>query len=111
MTSIAKTMGNPKFDPTNFNKNFEENEKKQNKLIAVEKQDVQFVILPHKEPVENIIINTRELFFQILDMLESGENPLPFIFASDKRQFSFSIFLIIFGTLLLLLSTLMVSPV
>jgi hypothetical protein len=114
MTSIAKTMGNPKFDPSNFNKNFEDNDKNSNKLINIdkdiEKQDVEFIILPHKEPVENLIINTRELFFQVLDMLENGENPLPYIFSSEKRQFSFSIFLIIFGTLLLLLSTLMVSP-
>ena len=119
MTNVAKTYQNIKFDPTNFNKKFLESEQsmeKQNKLnnnlvqidndIVLSNND----LMPHKQPVENIILNIRDLFFQILDLVENKENPLPFIFASDKRQFSFALFLIIFGTLLLL-STLMQSPI
>jgi hypothetical protein len=113
MTSVAKTNQNPKFDPTNFNKNFEANDKKKSNLILAEKNldnDVEIINKPHKEPVEKIILNIRDLFFQILNLVEEKENPLPYIFSSDKRQFAFSLFLIIFGTLLLLLSTLMKSP-
>jgi hypothetical protein len=116
MTSVAKTNQNIKFDPTNFNKQFLENEIIINKQAT--KQDFMktsmnndIILLPHKEPIENIILNIRDLFFQILDLLENKENPIPFIFLSEKRQFSFALFLIIFGTLLLLLSTLMQSPI
>jgi len=101
-----------KFNPTKLNKQFDDIEKK-NKLLLVkqnvEEKDVEIIVLPHKEPVENIILNIRDLFFQILNIIEQKENPIPFIFSSDKRQFSFSLFLIIFGTLLLLLSSLMKS--
>jgi hypothetical protein len=104
---------NVKFDPTNFNTNFENNDKNGNRLILAQKNletDVEIIVSPHKQPVENIILNIRDLFFQILNLIEDRENPIPFIFASDKRQFSFALFLLIFGTLLLLLSSLMKSP-
>lgn len=101
-----------KFDPTGFNTKFEkqdkENIKSNNLNINLKNQDNDIILPPHKQPIENIIIDIRNLFFQVLDILENGENPLPFIFVSDKRVFSFSLFLIIFGTLLLLLSSLMV---
>jgi phosphoribosyl-ATP pyrophosphohydrolase len=103
-----------KFDPTNFNTNFEKNDKSGNRLVLVQKnleeEDLEIIVSPHKQPVENIILNIRDLFFQVLSLIEDRENPIPFIFASDKRQFSFALFLIIFGTLLLLLSSLMKSP-
>lgn len=115
MTNVAKTYQNIKFDPTNFNKKFLESEQRINKQTNLNNNLIQsdndIVLLPHKQPIENIILNIRDLFFQILDLIENKENPLPFIFASDKRQFSFALFLIIFGTLLLLLATLMQSPI
>ena len=114
MTSVAKTNQNTKFDPTNFNKNFEDgdigNNKNTNLQYNLEEVDNEIILLPHKQPVENIILNIRDLFFEILNKIENKENPLPYIFSSNNRQFAFSIFLIIFGTLLLLLSTLMKSP-
>uniref|UniRef100_A0A6C0DCI2 Uncharacterized protein n=1 Tax=viral metagenome TaxID=1070528 RepID=A0A6C0DCI2_9ZZZZ len=114
MTSVAKTYQNTKFDPTNFNKNFEDNDIGNNRNINLqnnlEEEDMKIILLPHKQPVENIILNIRDLFFEILNRIENKENPLPFIFSSNNRQFAFSIFLIIFGTLLLLLATLMKSP-
>jgi len=100
-----------KFDPTGFNKNFETNDIK-NKSIQtiIQEIDNQIDIPPHKQPIEDVIINIRDVFFQILNLIENKQNPLPFIYSSNKRQFSFSLFLIIFGTLLLLLSSLMKSP-
>lgn len=116
MTSVAKLNKTGNFDPTNFNKQFDDNDKKNNKLPEksydkinnnYDTENYDDNILPHKQPIEDIIINIRNLFFQILNIIEDGHNPIPFIYSSNKRQFSFSLFLIIFGSLLLLLSTLM----
>ncbi len=102
-----------KFDPTNFNKNFELNEdkkiKEKNYIISPEK-GVQYDLPPHKQPIEEVILDIRDTFFQVLNLMEEKQNPIPYIYSSKKRQFSFSLFLIIFGTLLLLLSSLMKSP-
>jgi len=113
-TSAAKTSKDPEFDPTGFNKKFKSNEQNTNKLILaqqnLESEDIEIINVPHKKPIETIILDIRDLFFQILNIIEDKQNPIPYIFASDKRQFAFSLFLIIFGTLLLLLSSLMKSP-
>lgn len=105
---------NNTFNQVKFNNDFsskeaeEQNDNNLNNNLNFD-QDI-ITILPHKQPIEDIIIGIRELFFIILDKLENKENPLPFIFASEQRQFCFSLFLIIFGALLLFLATLMVSP-
>ena len=108
-------MADVKFDPTNFNKNFELNEKKNKQInnnnnIHNDNTGLDYDLPPHKQPVENIIIDIRDVFFQVLNLLEDKQNPIQYIYSSKKRQFSFSLFLIIFGTLLLLLATLMKSP-
>jgi hypothetical protein len=104
-------MSDINFDPTGFNKFFEENDKN---TISMQKEvpqiDVQYEILPHKQPIETIIIDIRDIFFQILNLVEDKQNPIPYIYSSNKRQFSFSLFLIVFGTILLVLATLMKSP-
>ena len=103
-------MSDIKFDPTGFNKNFEFNDKKNNnKNKYIPDIDQQYDLPPHKKPIENVIIDIRDVFFQVLNLLEDKQNPIPYIYSSSKRQFSFSLFLIIFGTLLLLLSSLMKS--
>jgi hypothetical protein len=101
-------MSDIKFDPTGFNTNFELNDKKNTKKIIPDITD-QYDLPPHKQPIENVIIDIRDVFFQVLNLLEDKQNPIPYIYSSTKRQFSFSLFLIIFGTLLLLLSSLMKS--
>ena len=100
-----------KFDPTGFNKNFEANDIKpiiSDKVMP--EIGIQYDLLPHKQPIENVIIDIRDIFFQTLNLIEDRQNPIPYIYSSNKRHFSFSLFLIIFGTLLLLLSSLMKSP-
>ena len=105
---------NNTFNPKQFNTDFEKNDLDINKNIKLNKSfrgDIEkIVLLPHQQTVENIIINIRDLFFIIIDMLENQKNPLPFILSSDTRIFTFSLFLIIFGTLMLLLASLMKSP-
>lgn len=64
---------------------------------------------PHKRPLEYIILSIRDFFFKSLEMLTDKKNPIPYIFSTEERKFHFSLFLIIIGTLLLLLSNLMIN--
>ena len=107
---------NKQFDQKNFNKNFEEKEKVKEKVVKLNRSDDMFqqhqiidTKLPHKKPIEDIIINIREMFYKILEMLIDKQNPLPYIFSTPDRHFSFAILLIVIGGLLLLFSNLMIS--
>ena len=62
--------------------------------------------LPHERSLSNIIIDIRRLFFKTLEMLIDKKNPIKYIFSTERRQFALAVFLIIIGTLLLLLSNL-----
>jgi len=112
----ANTNKNIKFNPTNLNKQFEENKKNNNLNINNNKNDIddEYNVnnnyYPHKQTIQQIIINIRDLFFIVLEMIIDKKNPLPFIFAFETRIFSLSIFLLLFGSLLLLLASLMKSP-
>lgn len=105
---------NNTFNQKQFNLDFEKNDIKLNKSKIINKQlsfDIEKNIkLPHQQSIEEIIISIREILFTIIDMIDSKTNPIPFILSSDSRMFSFSLMMIIFGTLLLLLSSLMKSP-
>jgi hypothetical protein len=107
---------NKQFDQKDFNKKFEDNERvieKERKFVNADDVIQQHHIidknLPHKKPVEDVIINIREMFYKILEMLIDKQNPIPYIFSSPDRHFAFAILLIIIGTLLLLFSNLMMS--
>jgi hypothetical protein len=107
---------NKQFDQKQFNAKFEEQEKinEQEKKLKnsedlLNKHEIINNNLPHKKPVEDVIINIRELFYKIIELLLDKKNPFPYIFSTPDRQFAFSIFLIIIGSLLLLLSNLMKS--
>ena len=50
------------------------------------------------------------MFYKILELLIDKQNPIPYIFASPDTQFAFAILIIILGALLLLTSSLMISP-
>lgn len=105
---------NNTFDVKKFNDEFEKNDVinlKKSKINKSLKTDVEKIILPHQQSIEYIIINIRDFIFLLIDMIENQKNPIPFILASDSRIFICSLFLIIFGSLLLLLSSLMKSPI
>lgn len=57
----------------------------------------------------NIILELRDMFFIILELVSKSKNPINYITSTPKRKYIFSIFLIVFGCLLLLLSTLMME--
>ena len=110
-----RELGN-KFDLGQFNTRFEDNDKTIDKENNLKKSpdmklydDIIYNKLPHKKPVEDILINIRELFYNLIEILLDRKNPIPYIFSSPDRHFAFSIFLIIVGTLLLLFSNLMIS--
>ncbi len=98
------------FNQKQFNNDFEKNENKILNKNLTYNNDTEKIILPHQQTVEKIIINIRDMIFIIIDMLEKQRNPIPFILASDSRIFICSLMLIIFGTLLLILGTLLQSP-
>ena len=84
--------------------------KRVNNTLNINNDDLNSILLPHQKPVEDIIINIREMFYKILELLIDKQNPIPFIFSSPHTQFSFAILTIILGALLLLTSSLMISP-
>ena len=99
-----------KFDLGNFNKVFEEKRNKNDySIVNVYDDDVIELIPIHKRTIEYIIIRTREVFYTCLKMLSNKKNPLPFVMQNEERKFSFSLFLIVMGILLLLFSSLMIS--
>ena len=97
-----------KFDLGNFNKVFEE-KRNDYSIVNVYEDDIIELIPIHKRTIEYIIIRTRELFYTCLEMLSNKKNPLPFVMQNEERTFSFSLFLIVMGILLLLFSSLMIS--
>ena len=101
-----------KFDLDLFNDKFEEEsdveeedtlELAQNKLrnINLEKE-----ILPHQQPFENILNESRDIFFELIETLPLGIDPLPSLLKNDKRKLATAVLLIIFGTFLLIFATL-----
>jgi hypothetical protein len=105
---------NVQFDQRQFNTMFEANEEK----IQQEKKAEQTGFksdeiiqkkLPHQQTVEDNIIMMREVFYKVIDMLMDKKNPIPYILSTPERHFSSAILLLILGTLLLLLSNLMIS--
>lgn len=107
---------NKQFDQRQFNDKFikqddriEQEQKLTKSDDMVRPHEIIQTILPHQKPVEDVIVNIRELFYKSIEMLIDKQNPLEYIFASPDRHFAFATFLIIIGTLLLLLSNLMKS--
>jgi hypothetical protein len=102
---------NVRFDEKKFNSQFIENDlqfnKDTNKMNYYD--EISDNILPHQKPVQDIIINIREMFYQTLELLIYKKNPIPYILSTPDRRFSFSILLIVIGSLLLLFSNLMIS--
>ena len=73
----------------------------------VKKKIIKKEILPHKKTIEEIIVDVREVFFDILEMVLNKENPIKYILSEDKNQFCFCIIVIVIGIILLLLSNIL----
>ena len=57
---------------------------------------------------EDLGINLKNLFFDMLEMLANGENPMPHIMDNPQKQFIFAVMIISIGMLLLFFSNLMI---
>jgi len=59
--------------------------------------------------MDDLGINMKNLFFNILEMLVNKENPIPYIMGNDRRQFTFAVMILLFGGLMLFFSNLMIN--
>ena len=107
---------NKQFEQKKFNVQFEENDLKIIKETDLNKSydmnhydEISDKILSYQKPVQDIIINIREMFYKSSEMLLNKQNPLPYILSTPDRQFSFAVLLVVLGALLLLFSNLMIS--
>lgn len=63
--------------------------------------------LPHKKSIEEVVFDTRIVFFKLLEMTMNKENPIQYILSEKKNQFAFCIIVIVIGVFLLLLSNIL----
>ena len=119
VTNKSKRGIDIRFDIKQFNTKFDKTDddtaleaKKSTGIIGIETKKSDDIIndkLPHKKPIQDIIVNIREMFYDILELLINKKNPIPFVVSSPDRFFACGVFLFIFGSLLLLFSNLMKS--
>ena len=101
-----------KFDLDLFNNKFEEesdienDNTLKNAQIKLDIVNLEKEILPHQQPFENILAESRDIFFELIEKLPERINVLPSILKNDKRKLATAVLLIIFGTFLLLFATL-----
>jgi hypothetical protein len=117
MSQIAKLQRDITFDAKKFNIDFELQDKileeegliKQEEFIKQEELIKQEEMKRMMKDKENIFIDMKELFFEILDKLAVGKNPFTEIMADQKKLFTFALLLLIIGGLMLFLSNLMIN--
>ena len=101
-----------KFDLDLFNDKFEEETETedQNALQIAQnrlnKLNLEKEILPHQEPFENILAESKNIFFELIEKIPERIDPLPSILKNDRRKLATAVLLIIFGTFLLIFATL-----
>jgi len=105
-----------KIDQTKFNKGFAERDK----ILAEVQSESQTISFrnPYQgdnmdpfEPrkyTEDLGINLKNLFFDILEMLGNNQNPMPYLMENPKKQFLFGVMALSFGILLMFFSNLMI---
>jgi hypothetical protein len=103
-----------KFDQVQFNKTFENedtrmilNQKFINSYDIRQDDEIISELLPHQKPIEEIVINIRELFYVLINKFIDRENPIPYIQESPDRVFAFALMIIILGSTGLLLSNIL----
>ena len=118
MSQLKKLEREQSFNTDEFNKKFEEIDIKNPEFITqknpefITQKEPEFIT--QKEPTdisytEDIGINIKNLFFEILEILMNKKNPIPYIIENEKRQFLFAIMILIIGGLLLFWSNLMIN--
>lgn len=85
-----------------YNEKLKKMEKEYNKKLIVKK--------PHEKPIEEIIIESRNIFFNTVEIIKQGRNPIKYFLSNEKNKFASSILFIMIGVILLLFATLMKDP-
>jgi len=110
-----------KMTQNKFNKGFDKADKKnsiksESKLKSKSKsvlfrktyQDDNMDPFEPRKYTEDLGINLKNLFFDLLEMLANGENPMPYIMKNPNKQFIFAVMIIFIGVLLMFFSNLMI---
>tara|TARA_Y100000389_G_C17403840_1_gene486916 strand:- start:876 stop:1307 length:432 start_codon:yes stop_codon:yes gene_type:complete len=85
--------------------------RQKNRLKKLEDQyNLKKITRPHEKPIEEIIIESRRIFFDSIEILKKGKNPIKLYLSNDKNKFASSILFIMIGVILLLFATLMKNP-
>ena len=119
MSQLQKLERDLKFNVDEFNKYFEKKDlinKQRQELNLINKEIEQNII--NQEIIqkksdnlfffEDLVINIKNLFFEILELLLDFKNPIPYILENEKREFEFAIMILLIGILLLFLSNLLI---
>jgi hypothetical protein len=119
MSEQHKLERDLKFNVDEFNKYFEKKDlinKQRQELNLINKEIEQNII--NQEIIqkksdnlfffEDLVINIKNLFFEILELLLDFKNPIPYILENEKREFEFAIMILLIGILLLFLSNLLI---
>ena len=85
-----------------YNKKLKKMENEYNKKLVIKKA--------HEKPIEEIIIESRNIFFNTIEIIKQGRNPIKYFLLSEQNKFSSSILFIMIGVILLLFATLMKNP-
>jgi len=113
MSQLKKLERDQKFNPDEFNKQFEEAdsaiEAEQEKKSTNQEAPVIEETPMNLSYTQDLGINMKNLFFEILEKLVNKENPIPYIMETEKRQFTFAIMILIIGGLMMFLSNLMID--
>lgn len=78
------------------------NNKNKNKDYELNDNEIIYYELPHKKPLEYILITTRELIIGIFKYIFKFKNPFNYIYSNPDREFAFSLLVIFIGIILLL---------
>jgi hypothetical protein len=76
-------------------------------LLMNDKNEIEPKYL-HRKYTEDLGINIKNLFFEMLEMLANGNNPIPYVMSDPNKQFAFSVMILIIGVLMLFFSNLMI---
>lgn len=86
------------------NNNIDNISNKTNKQYDIYDNEIIYYELPHKKPLEYILITIRELIIIIFKYIFKLKNPLNYIYSNPDREFAFCILIIFIGLVLLLLN-------
>lgn len=116
MSQLKKLQGPVGLNQDNFNKRFVTmDELSEEKSVEEEEERTESNVAPNQYKMqknvymEDLGINMKNLFFEILEMVSNGVNPISYIMDDQQRQFTAAVMILIIGGLLLFFSNLMVE--